>query len=186
MKMPVYYISIEGNTRHFVTQMDNLFNNVQPHEVSDQSDLFPIPYKYFAFVPTYVRGAQFDAGHPADNSSLPHQIEEMDTLTMNDELGYHHNYQNCLGLIGSGNRNFGIDCYCWTARHYHRKYHIPLIDDYEIRGTLEDENRINRRMVQIWNLDTHQELPFKANVKGNARLKKLESKYGKDLLGKDL
>ncbi|XIF20356.1 MAG: hypothetical protein AJITA_01107 [Acetilactobacillus jinshanensis] len=103
-------------------------------------------------MPTYVRGAQYDADHQVDKSSLPNQIEEMDTLTMNDELGYRHNYQRCLGLIGSGNRNFGVDCYCWTARHYHHKYQIPLIADYEIRGTRQDENRINHRLVKTWNL----------------------------------
>lgn len=167
-------------------EMAKLFNNIQPHEITDQSDLVIIPHKYFVFMPTYVRGVQFDAYHRVDDSSLPENIEEMDTLTMNDELGYHHNYKNCLGLIGSGNRNFGVDCYCWTARHYHHKYGIPLIADYEIRGNLQEENIINHRMVKIWNRKTNYHVTFHPYKMINSRLAALEKKYGKDLQGKDI
>lgn len=183
MKIPVYYISIEGNTRHFVKQMSRSFGNVQLHEISEQSDLFTIRHEYFAFVPTYVKGIRFDVD---DSSGLSNNIEEINTLAMNDELAYHRNYRRCLGLIGSGNRNFGIDCYCWTARHYHKKYKIPLIADYEIRGTFQDENAINHKMIKIWNRSTRDHLPFHERKKLSPRLIHLERKYGKDLLGKDL
>lgn len=172
-KMNILYISIEGNTNHFLNKMQQLFHNVSLHRITDQSDLFRITTPFFCFVPTYVKGTQL-------NPNSSNAIQEIDTLTLNDELGYQQNYKKCLGLVGSGNKNFGIDCYCWTARHYQQKYKVPVIDNYEIRGALTDENRINHKMTKIWNNKVSESsIPFKPTQNINPRLKKLEKKYKK-------
>lgn len=177
-KMDVYYISIEGNTKHFLTVMSNTFHNIKLHQITDMSDLYKFSAPYFCFVPTYVKGTQ-ESKDSKSKTGQNFQIEEMDTLTMNDELGFKKNYQNCLGLVGSGNKNFGEDCYCWTALHYHHKYNIPVIDDYEIRGTFADENRINAKMVKIWNqhVNNQQKVKISKHQMVNPMLKKLQKKY---------
>lgn len=179
-KMNVYYVSIEGNTKHFVDKMSKLFKNVSPHRIDEQSDLIKFKWPFFCFVPTYVRGTQEDSKlhekQPGENFGV-HELEQ--TLTMNDELGYKDNYRHCLGLVGSGNKNFGIDLYCWTARRYHHKYGIPFIADFELRGTMEAENHINYLMVQHWNRYVPADKRVKAVRRSviNPRLKKLQKKY---------
>lgn len=176
-KIPVYYISIEGNTDHFLKVMAKVFQNVKLHRITDQSDLISIDTPFFCFIPTYVKGTQDDPNHREQQPGENFGIQEIDTLTMNDELQFHDNYQNCLGLIGSGNRNFGEDCYCWTALHYHRKYQIPIVDDFELRGTSNDENRINNEMTRIWNYHTNGRVDSSHHQIVNPRLAKLERKY---------
>lgn len=179
-KMNVYYISIEGNTKHFLNKMSQVFKNIKLYEISDQSDLIKFKAPFFCFVPTYVKGTQRDPRLHEDETGENFGIKEMNTLTMNDELGYQKNSKSCLGLIGSGNKNFGEDCYCWTALHYHLKYHIPVVDDFEIRGTSADENRINNKMVEIWNKHVSPDKQVKktSHLAVNPRLKKLQKKYG--------
>lgn len=178
-KIPVYYISIEGNTDHFLKKMAAVFHNVSLHRISDQSDLIKINQPFFCFIPTYVKGTQEDPAAHEKQPGMNFGIQEIDTLTMNDELGYAKNYKRCLGLIGSGNRNFGEDCYCWTALHYHRKYQIPVLADFELRGTSNDENQINAKMVQTWNahVSKDQQVPVSKHLMVNPLLSKLEQKY---------
>lgn len=53
------------------------------------------------------------------------------------------NYQNCLGILGSGNRNFGHD-FVYTAKDLSKKYKVPLLYSFEFNGTEEDiQNVLN-------------------------------------------
>ena len=52
-----------------------------------------------------------------------------------------------LGVVGSGNRNFN-EQYCLTARRYARDYGFEMIDDYELRGTTKDCERIYANMAE--------------------------------------
>jgi protein involved in ribonucleotide reduction len=47
------------------------------------------------------------------------------------------NHAHCVGIIGSGNRNFGVD-YIYTAKDLSRQYDIPVRYDFEFNGTPED------------------------------------------------
>ena len=52
-------------------------------------------------------------------------------------MAYNDNYKHCLGIIGTGNRNFaGI--YIFTAKELSAKYQIPLLYDFEFNGTPAD------------------------------------------------
>lgn len=45
---------------------------------------------------------------------------------------------NCIGIIGSGNRNFGEVGYIYTAKDLSKKYNIPVIYDFEYAGLESD------------------------------------------------
>lgn len=176
MKIPIYYISIEGNTKHFLTKMSRMFHNVDLHMIDDQTDLFKINRPYFAFVPAY---ATYE-----DNQKKC--VELPQTFPLTEELTWHQNYKHCLGLVGSGNRNFSRDQWIWTAKLYQKLFKIPIIASYELRGNIREENVINQRMAKIWNQKTGHMVSTRQNLSVNPRLARLENKYGLNLKGKKI
>ncbi|MHA8110535.1 class Ib ribonucleoside-diphosphate reductase assembly flavoprotein NrdI [Lactobacillaceae bacterium Melli_B4] len=139
------FISISGNTRSFMEDLtdyaerqhakDDAMPLFEPVEISDASDFEEETHPYFAFVPTYL-----DGGNGIDNG-----VKEMMTNTLGEYIGYADNRKLCLGVIGSGNKNFN-EQYCLTAKRYARDYDFPLIGDYELRGTTKDVQRIYQAM----------------------------------------
>ncbi|WP_048000335.1 class Ib ribonucleoside-diphosphate reductase assembly flavoprotein NrdI [Lactiplantibacillus herbarum] len=137
----IIYISIEGNTRSFVTGMQdyaktqNAADDSNPlitlKEITDQSDFAIEDTPYFAFVPTYLNG-----GNGIDSG-----VTELLTTTLGEYLNYDQNSRFCLGVVGSGNRNFN-DQYCLTARRYAEQLDTDFIADYELRGTSVDTERV--------------------------------------------
>ncbi|KRO14757.1 ribonucleotide reductase protein nrdi [Lactiplantibacillus xiangfangensis] len=143
----IIFISIEGNTRSFVTGMQDYAKTqhaadesnplITLKEISEQSE-FEIETKpYFAFVPTYL-----DGGNGIDNG-----VKELMTNVLGEYLNYDQNPDLCLGVVGSGNRNFN-DQYCLTARRYAEQLDTDFIADYELRGTSVDTERIYNVMKE--------------------------------------
>lgn len=142
----IIYISIAGNTRSFVQDLidyseeehskDSHHPLVVAKEISDQSDFMNETVPYFAFVPTYL-----DGGNGIDNG-----VKELMTNVLGEYIAYDSNRKQCLGVIGSGNRNFN-EQYCLTARRYARDYGFEMIDDYELRGNSVDCKRIYDNMA---------------------------------------
>lgn len=137
----VMYISVAGNTRYFIQnlteyaeemhqeQLDNPLIN--PIEISDQSDFEEETEDFFAFVPTYL-----DGGNGTDNG-----VKELMTNTLGEYISYKNNADYCIGVIGSGNKNFN-DQYCLTAKRYAEMFNAPFITDFELRGSTSDVTRI--------------------------------------------
>ena len=61
-------------------------------------------------------------------------------------LEYQGNFRYCLGIIGSGNRNFNKQ-FCLTAFQYADQFGFPVIDIFELRGTDEDVERISKHIL---------------------------------------
>lgn len=61
--------------------------------------------------------------------------DEADVEVVDDFLADNHHF--CIGLIGSGNRNFGPD-FCKTARRYAQRYDLPILYEFEFNGTDQD------------------------------------------------
>ena len=143
----IRYISIEGNTRSFVSHLAEYSDKqheenadkptLKVEEISEQSDFIDETEPYFAFVPTYL-----DGGNGIDNG-----VKELMTNVLGEYIAYHDNRKQCLGVIGSGNRNFN-EQYCLTARRYADKYGFPFLADYELRGTTRDVTRIYDLIVK--------------------------------------
>ncbi|MCA5013016.1 MULTISPECIES: class Ib ribonucleoside-diphosphate reductase assembly flavoprotein NrdI [unclassified Enterococcus] len=136
--MKILYISISGNTRSFVKRLVDYADtqhNVQINvlEIHENSTFENETEPFFTFVPTYL-----DGGNGVDNGDT-----EILTETMREYLDYHDNYRYCLGVVGSGNKNFNHQ-YCLTAKQYAEKFGFPFLADYELRGTQEDIEHVYR------------------------------------------
>jgi protein involved in ribonucleotide reduction len=139
--MKIIYVSISGNTRSFVQrlasyaqqqhQQDSTYPLIELQEVAENSALIKENEPFFTFVPTYLDGGNgIDSGYT-----------EILTEVMREYLAYEDNYRSCLGVVGSGNKNFNNQ-YCLTAKQYAEQFGFPLLADYELRGTQADLERI--------------------------------------------
>jgi protein involved in ribonucleotide reduction len=139
--MKILYISISGNNRAFVQHLKTYSdehhqqNNENPlitsKEISENSPFEKENDSFFAFVPTYLEG-----GNGVDSGDT-----EILTDVLRDYLDYEDNYKKCLGVVGSGNKNFNYQ-YCLTAKQYSEAFGFPFLADYELRGTTADCERI--------------------------------------------
>ncbi|MFV0557764.1 MAG: class Ib ribonucleoside-diphosphate reductase assembly flavoprotein NrdI [Enterococcus sp.] len=145
--MTLIYISISGNTRSFVQRLQTYASTQQAQnpalplvelkEIHDNSSLQAETTPFFAFVPTYLEG-----GNGVETGE-----QEILTESLYDYLAFKENARYCLGVIGSGNKNFNRQ-YCLTAKQYAAKLGFPFLDDYELRGTQADLQRIYQLLVQ--------------------------------------
>ena len=145
----ILYISIEGNTRSFLTRMQlyanqkNSIDSSNPtinlKEITDQTAPAKESEDFFAFVPTYLDGGNgFDSG-----------FNELMTNALGEYIGENDNADKCIGVIGSGNKNFN-EQYCLTARKYCDMFNAPFMADYELRGTEEDIETIYQKLKARW------------------------------------
>lgn len=142
----IVFISIEGNTRSFIDKLkryaeqqkskNDHFPLISSMEVDDTVPECEYKEPFFVFVPTYLSG----------QNEQNEGTEEKFTQAIGDFLDYENNYKYCLGIIGSGNRNFNNQ-YCLTARKYSKEFNVPYFDNYELRGTDEDVRRIYKNMT---------------------------------------
>lgn len=146
----VLYISISGNTRAFVKKLTEYAKNQQANnpqapkiisqEIHLQTTPTTITTPFFAFVPTYLEG-----GNGIDNGDV-----EILTEPLRNFLRYQDNATYCLGVIGSGNRNFNHQ-YCLTAKQYAEEFQVPMLADFELRGTNQDVAQIYQKLVNACN-----------------------------------
>ncbi|WP_204121969.1 MULTISPECIES: class Ib ribonucleoside-diphosphate reductase assembly flavoprotein NrdI [Levilactobacillus] len=142
----ILFISIEGNTRNFVTNLtayaaqqhanDASLPTIDALEISEVSDFVDEIQPYFCFVPTYLNG-----GNGIDNG-----VKELMTNVMGEYIAYNHNAQQLIGVVGSGNRNFN-EQYCLTAKRYATQFNAPFVANYELRGVPRDETRVYDALV---------------------------------------
>ncbi len=143
-KMKLLYISISGNTRAFVNRLlayadqQDTPSTWEAKEIHDNSVFEQEDEPYVVFVPTYLEG-----GNGVDNGD-----QEILTETMREYIDYENNAALCLGVIGSGNKNFNYQ-YCLTAMQYAEQFSITFLADFELRGTTQDIERIYACLKEI-------------------------------------
>src|SRR5699024_11180407 len=59
-----------------------------------------------------------------------------------------------IGVIGSGNRNFG-DHYCQAAHDISKQFNVPVLWRIDIVGTVDDYRTIDAGMAQHWQTLLH-------------------------------
>lgn len=111
--MKVAYLSITGNVKQFIKKLG--LNDEDIIEVGENIYPESIEEDFVLIAPTY---------------------EEDMTFPLNEFLD--ENKACCKGIIGSGNRNFGDDGYCFTAKDLSKEYNIPVIYDFEYAGLDSD------------------------------------------------
>ena len=139
--MNILYISISGNTKAFIKrleeygkeqhELDSANPLISAKEISENSIFEVEESPFFTFVPTYLEG-----GNGVDSGDT-----EILTEVMREYLEYEDNYKKCLGVVGSGNKNFNYQ-YCLTAKQYSEAFGFPFLADYELRGTSADCERV--------------------------------------------
>lgn len=145
----VLYISLSGNTTHFVkklTEYLNLWHDVTVNAtdvytlVKNKETFKEETVPFVAILPTYLEGGN---GHETGTT-------EILTTPLREYLRFNDNFKFCKGIIGSGNKNFN-DQYCLTAKQYSEEFSFPVLDNFELRGTDQDVIRIADKMMQILN-----------------------------------
>lgn len=147
-KIDLIYISLSGNTDSFVKRLrDYLLLNTKFKEVNllNVKDLIKdgIPFNevsnyFIAFLPTYLEG-----GNGIDNGD-----KEILTTPLREYIRYKDNYKKCLGIVGSGNKNFNNQ-YCLTAKQYSQEFGFPVLYNYELRGLDIDIQKVSSIIENI-------------------------------------
>lgn len=148
-KIRVVYISLSGNTTHFVKKLSEYFNLWHDIDVN-AIDVYTLvknkeTFKnetspFIAILPTYLEGGN---GHETGTT-------EILTTPLREYLRFNDNYRLCKGIVGSGNKNFN-DQFCLTAKQYSKEFGFPVIDNFELRGTDQDVIRIADKIIKILN-----------------------------------
>lgn len=144
--LTLIYMSLSGNTKSFINRLEKLLSkdyNIKTINIKDlvkeKNEFYKISENFIAFVPTYLEG-----GNGIDNGT-----REILTTPLKDFISYEENYKYCLGVIGSGNKNFNKQ-YCLTAKQYSEDFNIPLLDTFELRGNNEDLDRVKNIILSIY------------------------------------
>lgn len=149
MTINLLYMSISGNVRSFAKRIQQLseskhqenssFPIIQGKEIHDNSSLENETTPYFVVVPTYLEGG----------NGLEKGDQEIMTESLRDYLDYQADLGICLGIIGSGNKNFAHQ-YCLTAKQYAKEFDLPFIADFELRGNPKEIEAIYLIIAQLW------------------------------------
>lgn len=141
-KIDLIYISLSGNTDSFVKRLRGyLLLNTKLKEVNllNVKELVKnnIPFNevsndFVAFLPTYLEG-----GNGIDNGD-----KEILTTPLREYICYKENYKKCLGIVGSGNKNFNNQ-YCLTAKQYSQEFGFPVLYNFELRGLDVDIQKVS-------------------------------------------
>lgn len=146
-ELRVIYISLSGNTASFVKRLSEhmaLWHDVtikatNVYDLVKNDVAFAVESDPFViFLPTYLEG-----GDGVETGTT-----EVLTTPLRDYMSYQNNYKQCLGVIGSGNRNFN-EQYCLTAKQYSEQFGFPILDTFELRGTQKDIERIADKLVSL-------------------------------------
>ena len=141
-KIRFYYISLSGNTSSFVQRVSQYIKTTHHREVESlnikdlKGKAITVDGPFVSFLPTYLEG-----GNGIDTG-----FQEILTGNLRKFLEYQGNFRYCLGIIGSGNRNFNKQ-FCLTAFQYAEQFGFPVIDVFELRGTDEDVERISKYIL---------------------------------------
>ncbi|MGT2888336.1 class Ib ribonucleoside-diphosphate reductase assembly flavoprotein NrdI [Streptococcus didelphis] len=137
--LTIVFISLSGNTLSFVKRLSQYLDThfkIQTKTINIKElkhETFPVEEDFVAILPTYLEG-----GNGLDSGDV-----EILTNPLGDFIAAHDNYKHCLGIIGSGNRNFNNQ-YCLTAKQYAKRFGFPMLGDFELRGTSSDIERLAR------------------------------------------
>ena len=138
MKVSFVYISLSGNTESFVRRLSDYLMEAHPgleiekihvkDLVKEGKPFFEVGTPFITFLPTYLEG-----GNGVDF------------------IAYGDNASKCLGVVGSGNRNFNNQ-YCLTAKQYSQRFGFPMLADFEMRGMLGDIKKVAAIVEDLYHL----------------------------------
>ena len=126
----VFYSSVSGNTARFVERL-----GLQAARIPIRPDEpMPEPTQPFVLIcPTFADGQ--------GRGAVPKQVIRFLNAPERRAL--------LRGVIGAGNRNFGVT-YALSARVIAEKCAVPVLYRFELAGTETDVARVRAGLVQFW------------------------------------
>ena len=128
--MIVYFSSVSGNTARFVEKLELPAVRIPLRPRLDHMPVLESPK--VLILPTYGGGPE--------TSAVPKQV-----LTF---LSTPENRQNIVGVVGTGNTNFGA-AYGLAAKLVARKLDVPLLNMVELFGTPEEVEETRDRIIRF-------------------------------------
>lgn len=126
----VYYSSPSGNTQRFIEALGTRSMRI-PTTLKAAPLILDEPYVLIS--PTYAD----DDGSKA----VPKQVIKF--------LNNLPNRENLIGVIGTGNRNFG-ELFGYAANVISRKCNVPLLYKLELSGTKDDITNVKQGLNKLW------------------------------------
>ncbi|MCD4550056.1 MULTISPECIES: class Ib ribonucleoside-diphosphate reductase assembly flavoprotein NrdI [unclassified Schaalia] len=126
----VYFSSATENTRRFVEKVGFPAQRIP---LLPREEPLHVDQPYVLITPTYGGGSF--------KGAVPKQVIRF----LNDP----DNRKHCLGVISSGNTNFGT-AYCLAGDIISRKLGVPHMYKYELLGTPEDVSRVQEGLSEFW------------------------------------
>lgn len=126
----VYFSSATENTKRFVDKLGFPASRI-PLRAGDGE--LRVDRDYVLIVPTYGGGSI--------RGAVPKQVIRF----LNDP----QNREHCVGVISSGNTNFGT-AYCLAGDIISQKVQVPHLYKFELLGTGEDVVRVQRGLEKFW------------------------------------
>lgn len=133
----VYFSNVSENTERFIKFLKTYMKTV--NNTSDELKTFRIPVStneidtftipeedYILIVPSY--GTE-------RNGHVPHQVKKF--------LKSEDNRKTCIGVIGTGNMNFGKE-YAVSADVISKKLHVPILHKFELSGMDKDYRTVSK------------------------------------------
>lgn len=126
MTKVIYFSNVTENTSRFVKKLGMPALRI-PLRATDE----PVfaDERFVLICPTYGGGA--------DTKAVPKQVVKF--------LNHKPNAQLLIGVVGSGNTNFGAD-YCLAANRIAARFFVPVIHRFEIFGTPDDVEIVHNRL----------------------------------------
>jgi protein involved in ribonucleotide reduction len=124
----VYFSNVTNNTARFIAKLEWGSSTRIPIKGEFEEDL---PHSYVLFVPSYGTS---DTGH------IPPQVKKF--------LNKHENRKKCVGVIGTGNINFGEE-YAMAGDVIAEKLGVPMLYRLELAGTEIDVIKVQEGLQQF-------------------------------------
>lgn len=124
--MIVYFSSVSEFTHRFVQKLGS--PSVRIPLSGSEAELLTVSDPYVLVVPTYGAGGK---------GFVPKQVKRFLSRESNRTL--------CIGVIGSGNTNFGAE-YGLAGPILAEKLGVPLLHTYELAGMQEDVEAVKERI----------------------------------------
>lgn len=124
MRSLVYFSFSTNNTSRFVRKIKNKNEKVEIIEIPFDDPTISIENDYIIVIPSYEE----------------HVFPELYDL-FEDFFETKDNIEKCKGIFAGGNRNF-MSLFGVTAKHFSKKYNIPILHYFEFQGTNHDVDKI--------------------------------------------
>jgi protein involved in ribonucleotide reduction len=128
--MIVYFSSVSGFTHKFVEKLG--LDSCRIPLKSEEAKTFTIDQDCVLIIPTYESKTQ---------GYLPRQVEHF----LSDPVNRSH----VLGVIGTGNLNFGVE-YAIAANVVAKRLNVPLLYKLELAGTDKDVSVVKDGLDKFW------------------------------------